>query len=103
MIYDVDLRPHDVVWKYDQYWENKLNKKEVQQSQMDDSFTIHVSQRGYRISDSSCSCEVRRSQIRNTDTKNDYSSPDGSGAPIDAPSNISKVLKRCHFMILQMR
>ena len=36
MIYDVDLRPHDVVWKYDQLWQGKIDRGEVHQSQMEE-------------------------------------------------------------------
>ena len=42
MIYDIDLRPHDVVWKYDQLWQNKLDKGEVQQSQMEELHSMFV-------------------------------------------------------------
>ena len=34
MIYDVDLRPHDVEFKLDQMWEGKIERGEVLQSQI---------------------------------------------------------------------
>jgi predicted SAM-dependent methyltransferase len=36
MIYNIDLRPHDVKWVYDDYWQNKLDRGEVHQSQMEE-------------------------------------------------------------------
>ena len=36
MIYDVDLRPHNVIWKYDGMWQGKIDRGEVQQSQMEE-------------------------------------------------------------------
>ena len=86
MIYNVDLRPHDVVWKYDQYWENKLNKGEVQQSQMEE---LHSMYRNV-VTEFQIPLAVVKSE--ETDKKHRYEQrlhlPDGSGAPVDAPSNI---------------
>jgi hypothetical protein len=85
MIYDVDLRPHDVVWKYDQFWQNKLNKKEVQQSQMEE---LHSMYRNV-VTEFQIPLAVVKSE--ETDRKHRYEQhlhlPDGT-VPIDAPSNI---------------
>jgi len=35
MIYDIDLRPHGVVWTLDDYWQNKIDRGETQQSQIE--------------------------------------------------------------------
>ena len=86
MIYNVDLRPHDVVWKYDQLWENKLNKGEVQQSQMEE---LHSMYRNV-VTEFQIPLAVVKSE--ESDKKHRYehrlSLPDGSGVPVDAPSNI---------------
>ena len=86
MIYDVDLRPHNVVWKYDQLWENKLNKKEVQQSQIKE---LHSMYRNV-VTEFQIPLAVVKSE--ETDKKHRYEQrlhlPDGSGVPVDAPSNI---------------
>ena len=36
ILYDIDLRPHNVFWKYDLSWRNKLDRGEVHQSQMEE-------------------------------------------------------------------
>ena len=36
MIYDVDLRPHNVIWKYDGMWQGKIDRGEIHQSQMEE-------------------------------------------------------------------
>ncbi len=41
MIYDVDLRPYNIVWKYDQYWQNKLDREEVQHFQMEELHSMY--------------------------------------------------------------
>ena len=86
MIYNIDLRPHDVVWKYDQYWENKLNKKEVQQSQMEEFHSM------YRNVVTEFQIPLAVVKSEETDKKHRYEQrlhlPDGSGVPVDAPSNI---------------
>ena len=85
MIYDVDLRPHDVVWKFDQSWENKLNKGEVQRSQMEEFHSMYRNV----VKEFQISLAVVKSD--ETDKKHRYAQswhlPDGS-VPIDAPSNI---------------
>ena len=42
MIYDVDLRPHDVEWKFDQLWQGKIDRGEIQRSQIEE---IHANYR----------------------------------------------------------
>ena len=85
IIYDVDLRPHDVVWKYDQMWENKLDRGEVQRFQMEELHSMYNN-------------VVREFQIplavvksEESDKKHRYEHklhlPDGSSS-IDTPSNI---------------
>ena len=85
MIYDVDLRPHDVVWKYDQHWKNKLNKGEVQRSQMQE---LHSMYRNV-VTEFQIPLAVVKSE--ETDKKHRYEhkleSLDGS-VPVDSPSNI---------------
>jgi hypothetical protein len=41
ILYDVDLRPHDVVWKFDQIWQSKLDRGEVHQSQMEEFHSMY--------------------------------------------------------------
>ena len=36
MIYDVDLRPHDVEWKFDQLWQGKIDRGEIHRSQIEE-------------------------------------------------------------------
>ena len=85
MIYDIDLRPHNVVWKYDQFWQNKLNKKEVQQSQMEE---LHSMYRNV-VTEFQIPLAVVKSE--ETDKKHRYEQhlhlPDGS-IPTESPSNI---------------
>ena len=86
MIYDVDLRPHDVVWIPDEYWKNKIKKEEVQQSQLEE---LHFMYRNV-ITEFQIPLAVVKSE--ETDKKHRYEQnlhlPDGSGVPVDAPSNI---------------
>ena len=42
IIYDVDLRPHDVEWKFDQLWQGKIDRGEIQRSQIEE---IHANYR----------------------------------------------------------
>ena len=42
MIYDVDLRPHDVEWKFDLLWQGKIDRGEIQRSQIEE---IHANYR----------------------------------------------------------
>ena len=86
MIYDVDLRPHDVVWIPDDYWKNKIDRGEVQQSQMGE---LHNKYRNV-VSEFQIPLVVVKSE--ETDKKHRYEQrlhlPDGSRTPVDAPSNI---------------
>ena len=86
IIYDVDLRPHDTVWKYDQMWYNKIKKGEVQQSQMEEFHSMYRNV----VTEFQILLAVVKSE--ETDKKHRYEHklrlPDGSGAPVDAPSNI---------------
>ena len=85
MIYNVDLRPHDVVWVYDEWWRNKLNKKEVLQSQMEE---LHSMYRNV-VTEFQIPLAVVKSE--ETDKKHRYEQhlhlPDGS-IPTESPSNI---------------
>ena len=86
MIYDVDLRPHDVEWVLGEYWQNKLNRGEVQQSQMEE---FHDMYRNV-VQESKIPLAVVKSE--ETDKKHRYEDrlhlPDGKGISIDLPSNI---------------
>lgn len=86
MIYDVDLRPHDVVWKFDQLWQGKIDRGEVQQSQMEEFHSM------YRNVVTEFRIPLAVVKSEETDKKHRYEHklrlPDGSGAPVDAPSNI---------------
>jgi len=42
MIYDVDLRPHNVEWKFDQLWQGKIDRGEIHRSQLEE---IHANYR----------------------------------------------------------
>ena len=41
MIYGGDLRPHDIVWTYDQMWQGKLDRGEVHRSQMEEIHSMY--------------------------------------------------------------
>jgi len=86
IIYDVDLRPHDVEFIPDQYWENKLDRGQVQGFQMEE---LHFMYRNV-VSEFQIFLAVVKSE--ETDKKHRYehklSFPDGSGAPVETPSNI---------------
>ena len=79
------MRPHDVEWVYDEYWKNKINKGEVQQSQMEE---LHSMYRNV-VTEFQISLAVVKSEM--TDKKHRYEQdlhlPDGT-VPVDAPSNI---------------
>ena len=86
MIYDVDLRPHDVVWIPSEHWQNKIDRGEVQQSQLG---VLHDKYRNV-VQEFQILLAVVKSE--ETDKKHRYEQnlhlPDGSGAPVDSPSNI---------------
>ena len=86
MIYDVDLRPHDVKWVYDKWWWNKVNKGEVQHSQMEELHSM------YRNVVQEFQIPLAVVKSKESDKKHRYEErlhlPDGTGKPIDAPSNI---------------
>ena len=86
MIYDVDLRPHDIVWMFDQMWQNKLDRGEVQESQMEELHSM------YRNVVVELQIPLAVVKSEETDKKHRYEHtlhlPDGSGVPVDAPSNI---------------
>ena len=42
MIYDVDLRPHNVEWKFDGMWQGKIDRGEIHRSQIEE---IHANYR----------------------------------------------------------
>jgi len=85
MIYDVDLRPHDIVWVFDQMWQNKLDRGEVQRSQMEELHSM------YRNVVSEVQIPLAVVKSEESDKKHRYEQhlhlPDGT-VPIDAPSNI---------------
>ena len=86
MIYDVDLRPHNVKWIYDEYWWNKLDRGEVQPSQMEEFHSM------YRNVVTEYQIPLAVVKSEETDKKHRYEHklhlPDGSTSPIDPPSNI---------------
>jgi hypothetical protein len=85
IIYDVDLRPHDSVWKYDQMWYNKIKKGEVKQSQMEEFHSMYRNV----VAEFQILLAVVKSE--ETDKKHRYEHklhlPDGS-VPSEPPSNI---------------
>ena len=86
LIYDVDLRPHNVVWKYDQFWQNKLDKGEVQRSQMEEFHSM------YRNVVTEFQIPLAVVKSEETDKKHRYEHklhlPDGSVPSEPPPSNI---------------
>ena len=85
IIYDIDLRPHNVKWIYDEYWWNKLDRGEVQLSQMEEFHDM------YRNVVTEFQIPLAVVKSEDTDKKHRYehklSLPDGT-VPVDAPSNI---------------
>ena len=85
MIYNVDLRPHDVVWKYDQFWQMKLNYGEVQQSKIEELQSM------YRNVVAEFQIPLAVVKSEESDKKHRYEQqlhlPDGT-TPVDTPSNI---------------
>ena len=85
MIYDVDLRPHNIVWMYDKMWQKKLNNGEIKHSQMSE---LHSMYRNV-IQDYTFILAVVKSE--ETNKKHQYlhnlQSPDGT-VPFKTPSNI---------------
>ena len=86
MIYDVDLRPHNVKWVYDEWWWNKMNKGEVQQSQIEEL------NHKYRNVVKEFQIPLAVVKSEESDKKHRYEErlhlPDGTGEPVNAPSNI---------------
>ena len=86
ILYDVDLRPHDVVWIPDDYWKNKIDRGEVQQSQ------IEKLTHKYRNVVKEFQIPLAVVKSEETDKKHRYEErlhlPDRTGNPVDAPSNI---------------
>ena len=86
MIYNIDLRVHDVDWTFDQMWQNKLDRGEVQQSQMRELHSM------YRNVVTEFQIPLAVVKSVESDKKHRYehnlSLPDGSGAPVDVPLNI---------------
>ena len=85
IIYDVDLRLYDAIWKCDRMWQNKLESGEVQISQIGELHSMYNNVvREFQIS-----LAVVKSD--ETDKKHRYEHklqlPDGSSS-IDTPSNI---------------
>ena len=76
---------HDVIWKYDQYWQNKIDKGEIQQSKMHE---LHSMYRNV-VTEFQIPLAVVKSE--ETDKKHQYEHklqlPDGT-VPVPPPSNI---------------
>ena len=81
----MDLRPHDVEFIPDQYWDNKLDRGQVQGFQMEE---LHFMYRNV-VSEFQIPLAVVKSE--ESDKKHRYEHklhlPDGSSS-IDTPSNI---------------
>ena len=88
MIYDIDLRPHDVKVVYDECWRNKLDRGEVQQSQLEE---LHSMYRNV-VTEFQIPLAVVKSE--ETDKKHQYEHnlclPDGTRKPVETPSNIMR-------------
>ena len=86
MIYDVDLRAHDIDWKLDLVWQNKLDRGEIQPSQMENLHSMYLNV----VAEFHIILAVVKSE--ESDKKHRYEErlhlPDGTGRPVDAPSNI---------------
>ena len=85
MIYDVDLRPHNVIFKYDKIWLGKLDRGEVKHSQMSELHSLYRNV----IQEYAFLLAVVKSE--ETNKKHQYlhnlQSPDGT-VPFKTPSNI---------------
>ena len=85
MIYDIDLRPHNVEWIWDNYWKDKLDREEVRQSQLGE---LHNMYRNV-VAEFHISLAVVKSE--ESDKKHRYEHrlglPDGT-VPVPLPSNI---------------
>ena len=85
MIYDVDLRPHDIKWIYDDMWLIKLDKGEIQRFQMEE---LHSMYRNV-VAEFQIPLAVVKSE--ESDKKHRYEHrlglPDGT-VPVPLPSNI---------------
>ena len=85
IIYDIDLRPYNVKWIYDEYWWNKLDRGEIQPSQMEEFHDM------YRNVVTEFQIPLAVVKSEETDRKHRYEQhlhlADGT-VPIDAPSNI---------------
>jgi predicted SAM-dependent methyltransferase len=86
IIYDVDLRPHDVVWILDDNWKKKITNGEVQRSQMEEFHDM------YRNVVAEFRIPLAVVKSEETDKKHRYEHklhlPDGSVPSEPPPSNI---------------
>ena len=86
IIYDVDLRPHDVVWLPDDYWKKKIESGEISHLEFEGAEAM------YRNVVAAFQIPLAVVKSEESDKKHRYEErlhlPDGSGAPVDVPSNI---------------
>ena len=84
ILYDVDLRPHDVVWIYDQYWQNILDKEEVQRSRIE---VLHFMYRNV-VAEFQIPLVVVKSEESDKKHRYEHTLDLPGGMPVDSPSNI---------------
>ena len=86
IIYDVDLRPHDIVWKPDDYWKKKIESGEISHLEFEGAHAM------YRNVVAEFQIPLAVVKSEESDKKHRYEErlhlPDGSGASVDVPSNI---------------
>ena len=86
MIYDVDLRPHDVVWIPDESWKKKIENREISSLEFEKLHSM------YRNVVAEFQIPLAVVKSKESDKKHRYeyrlSSPDGTGKPVDTPLNI---------------
>ena len=86
MIYDVDLRPHDVVWIPDESWKKKIENGEISSLEFEKLHSM------YRNVVAEFQIPLAVVKSKESDKKHRYeyrlSSPDGTGKPVDTPLNI---------------
>ena len=86
MIYDVDLRPHDVVWIPDESWKKKIENGEISSLEFE---KLHSMYRNV-VAEFQIPLAVVKSKESDKNHRYEYrlSSPDGTGKPVDTPLNI---------------
>ena len=86
ILYDVDLRPHDVVWIPDESWKKKIENREISSLEFEKLHSM------YRNVVAEFQIPLAVVKSKESDKKHRYeyrlSSPDGTGKPVDTPLNI---------------